>query len=161
LLGDSGVRNIVEQLRRELTSSVVGSGAANSLASIGITTQLDGNLAVEATKLDAAFDANFDAIGALFATEDQGLATKLDSVLNQHLATQGATESRTTGLKSTIDSIGERRAALAVRLTALQARYSKQFNALDGLLSQLQGTSNFLNQQLSQLPGTAFSRNRN
>jgi flagellar hook-associated protein 2 len=158
LLGDSGVRNIVEQLRRELTSNAVGAGVVNSLASIGITTQLDGKLAVEATQLDA----NFDAIGELFATEDHGLATKLDSLLSQHLETQGAIESRTAGLKSTIDSIGERREALAERLTALQARYTKQFNALDGLLSQLQGTSNFLNQQLGQLPGSAPLRsNRN
>jgi flagellar hook-associated protein 2 len=43
---------------------------------------------------------------------------------------------------------------------ALQARYTKQFNALDSLLAQLQGTSNFLSQQLSQLPGTAPLRRR-
>jgi flagellar hook-associated protein 2 len=41
------------------------------------------------------------------------------------------------------------------RLATLQARYTKEFNALDGLLSQLQGTSNFLTQQLSRLPGSA------
>jgi flagellar protein FliS len=32
----------------------------------------------------------------------------------------------------------------------------RQYNALDGLLAQLQSTSNFLNQQLSKLPGIAL-----
>lgn len=158
LLGDSGVRNIAEQLRRELTSSVVGAGTFESLASIGVTTQLDGRLAVDTADLDAAFTTDFDAIGELFATEERGLAVKLDALLAPYLASDGGIDSRTAGLRSTIDSIGDQREALAERLTALQARYTKQFNALDGLLSQLQGTSNYLTQQLSQLPGTASSR---
>ncbi len=56
--------------------------------------------------------------------------------------------------KTTIDDINERRAALGTRLEALQARYTKQFNASRQLaFPQLQGTSNFLSQQLSRLPG--------
>jgi flagellar hook-associated protein 2 len=155
LFGDSGVRNIMDQLRRELTTNVAGAAIFDSLSSIGVTAQLDGKLTVDAANLDTAFDTNFDAVGDLFASKDEGLAVKLDALLERHLASQGAIESRTDGLKSTIDAIGERREALADRLTALQARYTKQFNALDGLLSQLQGTSNFLNQQLSNLPGSA------
>jgi flagellar hook-associated protein 2 len=155
LFGDSGVRNIMDQLRRELTTNVAGAAIFKSLSSIGVTAQLDGKLTVDAAELDAAFDTNFDAVGELFASKDGGLAVKLDALLERHLASQGAIESRTEGLKSTIDAIGERREALADRLTALQARYTRQFNALDGLLSQLQGTSNFLNQQLSNLPGSA------
>jgi flagellar hook-associated protein 2 len=57
-------------------------------------------------------------------------------------------------LQSSIDAINDRREQLSVRLTALQARYTKQFNALDGLLAQLQGTGNFLAQQLGNLPGS-------
>jgi flagellar hook-associated protein 2 len=159
LLGDSAVRNIVEQLRRTITANV-GSGTFESLASIGVTTQLDGKLATKAADLDAAFESDFDAIGTLFAAEEEGLALKLDAVLAPYLAADGALDNRTSGLRSTIDSITDRREALASRLTALQERYTKQFNGLDGLLSQLQGTSSYLNQQLSQLPGTARERQR-
>jgi flagellar hook-associated protein 2 len=91
----------------------------------------------------------------LFATDDVGLAVKLDALLEPYLQTQGVFDNRTASLKSSIESINDRREALTQRLTALQARYTKQFNALDSLLAQLQGTSNFLNQQLSQLPGSA------
>ena len=50
-----------------------------------------------------------------------------------------------------LDGIGI--SALADRLTALQTRYTAQFNALDQLLAKLQSTSNYLTQQLSNLPG--------
>ena len=157
LFGDGGVRNMVDQLRREIGSNVASlSGELDSLAKLGITAQLDGKLSVDSSDLDAAFAADFDAVGELFATDDSGLAVKLDTLLEQYLSTQGVFDSRTASLKSSIDAINDRREALTTRLTALQARYTKQFNALDGLLAQLQGTSNFLNQQLSHLPGSTF-----
>ncbi|MCL4792873.1 MAG: flagellar filament capping protein FliD, partial [Gammaproteobacteria bacterium] len=67
LLGDSTVRGIRDQLRREI-SGVPGADAA-SLASIGVTTQIDGKLATDATRLDAAIAADFDSIGELFSGE--------------------------------------------------------------------------------------------
>jgi flagellar hook-associated protein 2 len=156
LFGDGGVRNIVDQLRRQLGSNITGlSGELDSLAKLGISAQVDGKLSMESTDLDAALAADFDAVGELFATDDVGLAVKLDALLEPYLETQGVFDSRTASLKSSIESINDRREALTTRLTALQARYTKQFNALDSLLAQLQGTSNFLNQQLSQLPGSA------
>lgn len=156
LFGDGGVRNIVDQLRRQVGTNVAGlSTDLNSLTKLGITAQLDGKLSVDSADLDAAFTAGFDAVGELFATDGSGVAVKLDALLEPYLQAQGVFDSRTASLKSSIESINDRREVLTQRLTALQARYTKQFNALDGLLAQLQGTSNFLNQQLSQLPGSA------
>jgi len=156
LFGDAGVRNIVHQLRRELTSNVAGlTGPFDMLGEIGITADLNGKLSVDGADLDAAFAADFDAIGELFAADDVGIAVKLDELLAPYLDSDGVFDSRTAGLKSSIDVINDRREALNQRLVALQTRYTKQFNALDSLLAQLQGTSNFLNQQLGQLPGSA------
>ena len=162
LFGDAGVRNIVHQLRRELTSNVAGlNGPFDLLGEIGVTADLNGKLSVDGTKLDAAFAADFDAIGELFAAEDVGVAVKLDKLLAPYLDSEGIFASRAASLQTSIESINDRREALNERLVALQARYTKQFNALDSLLSQLQGTSNFLSQQLSQLPGSAVMlRNR-
>jgi flagellar hook-associated protein 2 len=162
LFGDAGVRNIVHQLRRELTGNVTGlSGSFDMLGEIGITADLNGKLSVDSADLDAAFTADFDAIGELFAAEDVGVAVKLDKLLAPYLDASGVFDSRAAGLKSSIDVINERRETLNTRLVALQARYTKQFNALDGLLSQLQSTSNFLTQQLSRLPGSAPLRRNN
>jgi flagellar hook-associated protein 2 len=161
LFGDAGVRNIVHQLRRELTSNATGlTGPFDMLAEIGITADLTGKLSVDAADLDAAFTADFDSIGELFATSEVGVAVKLDRLLAPYLDSGGIFDTRTAGLKTTIDDINERRVALGTRLEALQARYTKQFNALDSLLAQLQSTSGFLTQQLSRLPGaTPISNN--
>jgi flagellar hook-associated protein 2 len=162
LFGDGGVRNLVDQLRRELSASVTGVGGAfDTLAEIGISAQLDGKLTVDAADLDAVFTADFDSVGELFANTGTGIAVKLDALLEPYLASQGVFDNRTESLKSSIETINERRERLTAHLTALQARYTKQFNALDGLLAQLQGTSNFLNQQLANLPGsTPLTRNQ-
>jgi flagellar hook-associated protein 2 len=154
LFGDAGVSNIVYQLRRELTSNVAGlDSSLDMLGEIGVTAGLDGKLSVDSGDLDAAFAANFDAVGQLFAADGKGVAVKLDTLLGQYLSSDGIFQSRTASLKSSIDDIGDQRQALNDRLTELQARYTKQFNALDGLLAQMQTTSNFLTQQLGKLPG--------
>jgi flagellar hook-associated protein 2 len=160
LFGDSGVRNIVFQLRRELTASVAGvTGPFDMLNEIGITAQLDGKLSIDSARLDAAFANDFDSVGELFATENTGLAVRLDAMLEPYLQSSGVFDSRDDSLKSQIKDIGQRREALNQRLLALQARYTREFNALDGLLAQLQTTSTFLTQQLSNLPGATFNRN--
>ena len=117
LFGDAGVRNIVYQLRRELTANVSGlSGPFDMLGEIGITRRPDGKLSVDAAKLDAAFAADFDAIGELFAAKDVGVAVKLDKLLEPYLDSNGVFDSRTAGLKSSIDDINDRREALNTRL---------------------------------------------
>jgi flagellar hook-associated protein 2 len=89
----------------------------------------------------------------LFADEVDGVAVKLDEALAPYLQFGGTFDSRKEALDGSIDAIGRQREALDLRLAALQERYLRQFNALDGLLAQLQSTSNFLSQQLRQLPG--------
>lgn len=154
LFGDAGVSNIVDQLRREITSVVPGLGASTDmLAKIGISGDFGGKLALNSTQLDAAFDGNFDAIGQLFATDKVGVAVKIGGLLDQYLGTSGLFDDRTDSLNASIKDIGDQRTALTDRLTALQARYTKQFNALDTLLAKLQSTSNYLTQQLGNLPG--------
>jgi flagellar hook-associated protein 2 len=157
LFGDAGVRNIVFQLRRELTASVSGlDGPFDMLNEIGITAGLDGKLSVNSARLDAAFADDFDAVGELFSTEETGLAQRLDGMLEPYLKSSGIFDSRNETFKSLIDDIGERREALSKRLLALQERYTREFNALDGLLAQLQSTSTFLSQQLARLPGVVL-----
>lgn len=162
LFGDAGLRNVVFQLRRELNSPVNGlDGPFSLLQQIGIGTTLDGELELDSTKLDAAFDGAFDAVGQLFATADVGLAARLDALLAPYLESDGVLDGRTSSLQSSVASIGDRREALAIRLAAVEERLLRQFNALDSLLAQLQSTSSFLDQQLRSLPGFTFNNNRN
>jgi len=154
LFGDTGVLNMADQLRRVLTSVVPGvSQSADMLADIGISSGLDGKYTIDSTKLNAAFTANFDAVGQLFTADKVGLAVKLSDLLDQYIGTSGVLDQRAQTLNSMVKDISEQRTALNDHLTVLQDRYTKQFNALDTLLAQMQSTSSYLTQQLANLPG--------
>ena len=65
------------------------------LAKIGIDRRLDGKLTVDATKLDAAFTANFDAIGELFSTRTPVWPSGSTRLLDPYLQTGGVFDGRT------------------------------------------------------------------
>ncbi|MFK3736290.1 flagellar filament capping protein FliD [Massilia sp. TN1-12] len=68
LQGDSSVRSIQTQLRRQLSTTVEGlGGKLTNLSQVGISFQKDGSLAVDSTKLNNAITNNFSDIGGLFA----------------------------------------------------------------------------------------------
>jgi flagellar hook-associated protein 2 len=157
LFGDGGVSNLVDQLRRTIGTPVSGvDPAVNMLVKIGISADVDGHLMVDGTKLDAAFAQNFNDIGELVAAPNTGVAAQLDTLLDPYLQTGGVFDGRKSTIDSSIKDIGDQRDALNTRLAALQDLYTKQFNALDTLLAQMQSTSNFLTQQLANLPGSSF-----
>lgn len=69
LQGDSTVRTLQVQLRNMLSTAVTGtSGNFTTLASIGITSQKDGTLALNQAKLDSVTATNFSDIASLFAS---------------------------------------------------------------------------------------------
>jgi len=85
-------------------------------------------------------------------TFSRGIASKLDGLLEKFLSSSGQLTARTDSIQSQIDSISEERLELNLRVDSIEARYKKQFTALDVLIGQLKNTSNFLQQQLDSLP---------
>lgn len=153
LLGDATVRGIRDQVRRELSGALEGADSPfATLRDVGIETQLDGTLLVNESELTGALESEFAKFGNLFAASD-GFAVRLHKLADGFLGVGGIVETRSQGLQTQIDSLGEQRESLNERLAALETRLLRQFNALDSLLAQLTSTSNFLNQQLSNLPG--------
>ncbi len=153
LLGDATVRSVRDQIRRELSTAVLDIEADfSTLAEVGIESQLDGTLAVDDAELVAVLAADFVKFGQLFSTTD-GLAVRLHDLVGGFLDGEGIIETRTQGVEAQIDDINRQREALNERLSALETRLLRQFNALDSLLAQLSSTSNFLAQQLNNLPG--------
>ena len=151
MLGDSLVTGIESQLRRTITEVV---GSANppyqTLASIGITTQADGKLAVNSAKLNTALDSDFESVGRLFGSE-QGIASKLFAQMDDRLKDGGAIDQRSETLVKQQEAIADRKDAIDARMLAKQQAYIQQFTRLDTLLSQLQVTSSYLTQQIESL----------
>lgn len=153
LLGDSTVRGIREEIRRELSVATAGLDVGlSTLSAVGIEVQIDGTLEVDEARLSNALEQDFTKFGQLFAASD-GVAVRLYDRLEGYLAGDGLLQLRTDGLDAQIEDIGEQREAANERLIALEARLLRQFNALDSLIGELTNTSNFLNQQLASLPG--------
>ena len=151
MLGDSLLSSIESQLRRTISESVSGGDPNfNTLASIGLTTQADGTLKVDAAKLDKALNADFESVGKLFGSE-QGVGAKLFSQMDERLKTDGALDTRSKALVDQQEDLLDRKDNIDVRMAAKQAAYLAQFTRLDTLLSQLQVTSSYLTQQIESL----------
>lgn len=86
---------------------------------------------------------------------ERGIGWQLDRTIAAMLETGGTLESRTEGIGSSIGDIASRRSALERRLEDIEARYRKQFSALDQLVASMQQTSQYLTQQLANLPSTS------
>lgn len=152
LLGDSLLRSIQQDMRNGLTNLVTGASSDyNALASIGITTTATGTLQLDAAKLTKALDTDPDAVAHLFGSEN-GVAARLFGQVEARLASGSDLDSRNTSLKSDLDQVGRDKEALELRMAQIEARYRRQFTALDSLLAQLQSTSSYLTQQLANMP---------
>lgn len=161
LQSDATVRGIRAQIRREFSDAVESADLPFSMLSdIGVETQLDGKLAVDDTKLSAVLADDFQRLGQLFANPTDGVATRLFDIVDNLLDTDGILETRTTGLNGRIEGFSEQREDLNERLASLETRLFRKFNALDALLGQLSATSNFLTQQLANLPKISSARDR-
>jgi flagellar hook-associated protein 2 len=152
LLGDATLRGIQTKVRQALTAPITGSNGTKTLAEIGIKTNKSGQLELDATKFNAVMADNPDIAAQLF-TSDNGLAKRFEDVLKDYLAFDGSLSDRVDGANKVLEDIGKQRTQLSSRLTDLEARYRKQFTAMDLLLGQLSATGSYLNQQLANLPG--------
>jgi flagellar hook-associated protein 2 len=158
LLGDSSVRSLVNMVRNEMVA-VQGDGAVRVLADLGVTTQQDGTLKVDADRLGKAVTNDSDAISAYF-TGDSGLAARLAGKLAAYTEGNGILEQRTESLQSTLNKVDKQKTELTTRMAALSERLYKQFNAMDKLVGQLKSTSDNLTSLFDSMPGVVSSNNK-
>ena len=150
LLGDAMLRGIESSLRREITSPTSSAVQPyDSLAAIGITTGADGKLKVNTAKLNTALDADYSSAARLFGAAD-GVGARLATVVDNALKSDGPLATRTQGLQASKKSLEKDQAALDARMDLVEARYKKQFIAMDQLLTSLQSTGSYLAQQLAK-----------
>lgn len=145
LTGDSMVRGMQSQLR-----SALGANAA-ALKELGVTIAKDGSLAVDTSKLDGVIATDPGAVSRLFG-KDGALGSTMTAQLKSVLdSTSGTLTQRTSSLNKRITDLSGQMDALDRRMEAVEARYTKQFIAMDTLVGQMQNTSSYLSQQLSAL----------
>ncbi len=156
LTGDSLLRNASNQLRSYLGGQL-GSGALSTLADLGIEFDNQGKLSIDSDALDEVLATNFVGVVAFFGG-DNGVVANLDGRIDALIDSDGLIQGREDGLELRLDRIADQRVALDRRIAAVEARYQAQFSALDSLIAQLRSTSDFLSNQLQNLPGSAPRR---
>lgn len=153
LQGDSALRGAQSQVRNLLQTQAGGSSVYQTLSSIGIALQTDGTLKLDSTKLTAAVEADYAGVTELVSK----VGTAFKDGLNGLVGTSGTLVAATDSMNRLIKDIGKRQTALIERLTQVEARYRKQFSALDTLVASMNKTSTYLTQQLANLPGASSS----
>lgn len=151
LQGDSGARSIVEQLRSVMASVVEGNDGMSTLSSIGISMQKDGTFKTDAVKLNKAATDNFAGLSRLL-TSDDGIITKLKTLTKDFLGDSGIITERTNSIQKSIDLNTKRQEDMQLRLSEIEDRYTKKYNALDLALAKMQTMQSQLTAQLATLP---------
>ncbi|WP_229415783.1 flagellar filament capping protein FliD [Pseudoduganella armeniaca] len=81
----------------------------------------------------------------------QGYAYQLNNLATTMLGKTGQITSRTDGINQSIKDVAKQRDHFADKLTSVEARYRKQYSALDVMLTNMQATSSYLTQQLAAI----------
>ena len=151
LAGESVLNNIDRRLQSIYNTNAVGLSYKH-LSEIGIKTDpKTGDLSLNTTTFNKALSANYSGVADLFSNATQGFAVRLSAAASNMTLTNGIIDSRTSGINSNISNVNKRVASMESQLTLKETQYRSQFTKLDGLISQLQSTGNYMTQQLAGL----------
>lgn len=156
-LGTDSILYMIENQIANVLNTPATGGTYSVLSEIGLTIQKDGTMKLDTDVLASALEENPDAVAALLAADGEGFASRLATLSENWISSDGLLNVRTEGLNGRIDDISDRQEAIERRLTQVEARYRAQFSALDTLVSQFQNTSQFLTAQLAQLPSLTLN----
>lgn len=149
LAGDGTVRMMMDQLRTIFMTPATG-GTLTTLGQIGITTQTDGTLKLDSSKLASAMTSSFSDVSNLL-TSASGFMTRLDTWATSTLASgTGLIANHITNINTTITGLNTQISQLENRMTQLQAYYTTQFSNLNMALSSMNATSSYLTQQFTK-----------
>lgn len=144
LTGDSMVRGLQAQLRTMASENVV------ALKDLGVKINTDGTLSLNTSDMTKALAEDPGALSRLFGGEE-GYGAKLEDMLGAVLEDDGLFDSRSDSLNARLKTYDTQYQDLDRRMESLQARYTAQFTAMEQMVTQLQGSSGFLSQQLGSL----------
>jgi len=154
----SSLVSLEAQFRAVLNTPSEG-GAFDFLFELGVETERDGTLSLNATTFDSALEFDPQGVAEMFAGAPNGLATRFTELADRLNAAGGMLNSRETTLNSRIRDLEGARADVQSRLQRKEASLVRQFSTLDALIAQLNTTSSFLTTQLDQIAATTKSSN--
>lgn len=167
LLGnDSILRNLTSELRSNISNPIDGvTSKYNSMSAIGITSGKyfeNGKLYLDETQLRTALQEDPSALSNIFATDGDstakdGVAVRLYDSLKSAMDQINKSAGVIAGAKDTESALAKEMAQLnksitatTTRVSAMQERYYKQFDAMETMLQRMSQQSSWLSQQFSK-----------
>ncbi|MCW4150584.1 flagellar filament capping protein FliD [Halomonas sp. 18H] len=154
LNGDSTVRTVESRMRSVLSGGVAQEGDGFSMLSqVGISLEVDGTLSLDNDKLNDVVANDQQALSEFFAGSDDnpGLAGQVNTAVDQMLSSNGTVSGAISGSESRIESLGDRYTSMEQSIGQTIDRYRTQFGQLDGMIAEMNQTSNYLTQQFDSL----------
>ncbi len=153
LQGDSTAVGLQNALRGMMRSATPG-GAFTTLASIGIELKAGGKMSLDSAKLGTALDTP-NAVQNLFNADHidptaQGFGEKLKSFADGFAGTTGTLTSRSESLRDAVKRNTKEQEKVNERAIRAEARYLKQYNAMDAMVGRFNSINNFVTQQITQ-----------
>ena len=164
----------------EIRSNSVGSSSSVALANAGTDTTLTAlGLALATTTGGSDLVGTIDGVagtatgntlkGAVGSSADglsleilsteggtvrvsDGVLDQIDSLLAAMLSANNPLDTRISSLNAQAEEVAEDRVVMEQRLLTMEARYRKQFNSLDILLTELNSTGSYVADQLANIP---------
>lgn len=153
LQGDSTLLSIQRQLYGVLNAGSAITGSSYTyLSQAGVSVDKQGMMQVDDTAVTNAINSNYSSFVNLFSASGQGFADRFNTLATNWLEpTNGLIAARTDGLNSQIKSMDAEKTRIQARLDMVQARLTKQYTAMDSLVSTLNSTGTYLTQQLASI----------
>jgi flagellar hook-associated protein 2 len=149
LAGDSSLRSLQQALHGLLTTRVNPSLTASirSLADVGLKTDRDGTLTVDADVMGKALTRDAQAVNDLFSTATLGLGAVTQKTVDLYgNFTNGLLSTRSKGLLNNVKQMDNQIAAMNMRLDVRKTTLIAQFTAMEKVVSSVKSTGNFLTQ---------------
>jgi flagellar hook-associated protein 2 len=134
----------LSDMRDVLISTVApGSTEVSNLASIGIeSSRATGELSIDSTTLEDALVSNSEAIASLFGDATNGIAARLDTVLENYTESgDGFLAISKEGLRNRSDRMDTQIERKERAVTRYEERLNRQFTQLETISSEMQSIS--------------------
>lgn len=145
LAGDGTVRRMLEQMRSILSTPATG-GSLSYLAEIGITSNVDGTLNLNNSKLTDALNSSYSDVVNLLSSSS-GVATRFADWATTVTEPGGLIDARTNTINDSITDYNKQISRLESRMTALQKQYTTTYTNLNIMLLSMNQTSSYLTSQ--------------
>lgn len=147
LVGNSIVGSVRSQIRQMITgNSTTPAGELTALRDIGFSLDQTGVLSIDKTKLDRELQNNFEKVVTLvtgnrenqskFSILPSGVAGEAVKKLTNLLDANAPLTTQSSNLTTKISAYKKQLTDLDTRMTALLARYNKQFASMESIVGQ-------------------------